>query len=155
MKRRRTHLAFFPFMWIAVLLNPVSTTTSALDPSLNADDASTKTLISRDSTNSIFDNLTALGAIDPAFGFAPIFSGERLRPVPCLLNAVNAALQLALDDFEGFMFETTFRLDSHPQVEIAVVPDEEGGTIPRKYVVWGLTIGIGKLSCGDLSSSVS
>ena len=89
-------------------------------------------------------NVTSPGAIDPAFGFVQVLGDIKLRPVPCLLNSVNAALQLALGDFEGFISEKVFRLDSHPQVEIAVVPDDEGGSIPQKYAVWGLSIGIGR-----------
>ena len=88
-------------------------------------------------------NATSIGGVDPAFDFAPIYLGGKLRPIPCLLNSVNVALQLALEDFEGLLFETVYRLDSHPQVEIAVIPDEEGGSIPRKFAVWGLNIGIG------------
>ena len=94
--------------------------------------------------NTLSLNVTSPGAIDPAFGFVPVLGDIKLRPVPCLLNSVNAALQLALEDFEGFISEKVFRLDSHPQVEIAVVPDEEGGSIPQKYAVWGLSIGIGR-----------
>ena len=93
--------------------------------------------------DSPISNFTSLGTIDPAFSVVPVFQGGKLRPVPCLLNSVNVALQLALEDFEGPMFATVFTLDSHPQVEIRVMPEEEGGSIPRKYAVWGLNTGIG------------
>lgn len=93
--------------------------------------------------DSLTSNITSFGTIDPAFGFVDVFSGEQLRPIPCLLNSVNVALQLALDDFEGFLFETVYTLDSHPQVDISVIPDEQGGSIPRKYAVWGLNLAIG------------
>ena len=72
-----------------------------------------------------------------------MFHGARLPPVPCLLNSVDVALQLALADFEGAVFETVFRLENHPQVEIAVTPEEEGGSVGRKFVVWGLHTGMG------------
>lgn len=141
MKTCYTQFSLFIFMWMDMLLNHVSAI-GISNPSLNIDSSYA------DSPNaSDFDRpiatLTSLGAIDPAFSFVPVFQGAKLRPVPCLLNSVNVALQLALEDFEGPMFETVFRLDSHPQVEIAVIPDEEGGCIPRKYAVWGLNIGIG------------
>lgn len=53
------------------------------------------------------------------------------------------ALQLALGDFEELIFEKVFVLESHPQVKITVIPDIVGGSIPLKYAVWGLNIGIG------------
>ena len=96
--------------------------------------------------DSLFSNVTSSGAVDPAFGFVSVLGDVKLRPVPCLLNTVNAALQLALEDYEGFMSKTVFKLNSHPGVQIEVIPDEEGGSIPRKYVVWGLNMGIGKSS---------
>lgn len=137
-------LAYFTLsilVWIDILLN-YGSAISIPNPSLALDSPITNSSISRDFRSSIY-NFTSSGAIDPAFGFEPVFQGAKLRPVPCLLNSVNAALQLALDDFEGPISETVFRLDTHPQVEIAVIPDEEGGSIPRKYAVWGLNIGIG------------
>ena len=88
-------------------------------------------------------NITLPGDIDPAFGLIRVPGGIKLRAVPCLLSTVNFALQLGLDDFEGLIPETAFRLDSHSQVEIAVVPDDESRDIPRKYAIWGLSVGIG------------
>lgn len=132
------HFALYVFVWVQMLLDHVSAI-SIPKPSLSLDSSGTKSL---NASYSLISNLTSLGAIDPAFGFVPIFYGVKLRPVPCLLNSVNAALELALEDYEGPMFQTVFRLDAYPQVEIAVIPDEEGGSVPRKYVVWGLNIGI-------------
>lgn len=87
-------------------------------------------------------NLTSLGAIDPAFGFLPFFGQVKLAPLACLMSSVNAALELALGDFQGVMPATIFKLDSYPQVEISVYPDEAGSMMPRKYVIWGINIGI-------------
>ena len=112
------------------------------NPSFDLDYTNADSLHASDFDSPI-SNLTSLGAIDPAFKIEPRFQGAKLRPVPCLLNSVNVALQLALEEFEEPMFETVFRLDSHPQVEIGVIPDDEGGSIPRKYAVWGLSLGIG------------
>ena len=110
--------------------------------SFNAQSSSAGFLQAPDA-DSLVLNGTSSVAVDPAFGFVPIFSGEKLPPVPCLVNSVNAALLLALENYEDLLFETKFRIDSHPQVEIAVLPDEEGGCIPRKFAVWGLNLGIG------------
>ena len=124
-----------------MLLTPVISI-SIPHPSLDLDSFNVESLDTSDFDGSL-SNFTSFGAIDPAFGCRPIFSRAKLRPVPCLLNSVNVALQLALEDFEGPIFKTVFRLDTHPQVEIAVVPDAEGGSIPRKFAVWGLNIGTG------------
>ncbi len=122
-----------------MLSSPVISTTIP-PPSLDLDSSNA------DAFNGPISTSASLGSIDPAFTFVPRFQGPKLRPVPCLLNSVNVALQLALEDFEGVMFQTVYRLDTHPQVEIAVIPDEDGGSIPRKYAVWGLSIGIGTSS---------
>lgn len=134
------HFALYVFVWVQMLLDHASAI-SIPKPSLSLDSSGTKSL-NASYSDSLISNLTSLRAIDPAFGFVPIFYGAKLRPVPCLLNSVNVALELALEDYEGPMFQTVFRLDAYPQVEIAVIPDEEGGSVPRKYVVWGLNIGI-------------
>lgn len=130
-------------VWLYMLLTRVLAL-SIPNPSLNIDPSNANPLNASDIEIPI-SNLTSLGGIDPAFDFVPHFQGAKLRPVPCLLNSVNAALQLALENFEGPMFATVFRLASHPQVEIGVLPEEEGGSIPRKYAVWGLNVGIGTL----------
>ena len=93
--------------------------------------------------HSLLANITSPREIDPAFGFVPVFGADKLRAVPCLLSTVNFVLQLGLGDYKGSIPETTFLLDSHPQVEIKVVPDVDRGRIRRKYALWGLSIGIG------------
>lgn len=127
--------------WIDLTFNHVcAVNISTLSPDL---DYSNAVFLNASDFDSMVSNVTSFGAIDPAFKLVPVFRGPKLRPVPCLLNSVNVALQLALQDFEELMFKTTFVLDSHPQVEITVIPDEEEGSVPLKYAVWGLNIGIG------------
>ena len=64
----RTLVALFIFVWIDILLNHVSATRIP-NPSFD--------LLADSFNASEFDspisNLTSLGAIDPAFGFVPIF----------------------------------------------------------------------------------
>lgn len=139
MKMCHIHFTFSTFVCICFLLNSVKST-SIPPPSLDFESSNA------DAFNSPVPTSAPLRDIDPAFTFVPRFQGPKLRPVPCLLNSVNVALQLSLEDFEGVMFKTVYRLDTHPQVEIAVIPDEDGGSIPRKYAVWGLSIGIGTSS---------
>lgn len=135
-----THYLLYIFVSVKVFLIRVSAI-SISKPSLGLVSSDPSSLNASHSDIPI-SNITSFGAIDPAFGFVPIFYGVKLRPIPCLLNSVNAALELALEDYEGPIFETVFKLDAHPQVEIAFVPDEEGGSVPRKFVIWGLNIGI-------------
>ena len=90
-------------------------------------------------------NLTSIGAIDPDFALVPKFGGPRLFPVSCLLNAVDAALQLALGDYDGIITQRmTFKLETHPQVEIVLQPYDEQGiaSLPRKYAVWAVNFSI-------------
>ena len=90
-------------------------------------------------------NGTSLGAIDPDFQLVPQFKGRKLFPVSCLLVAVDAALQLALGDFEGTVTQKmVFKLDDHPQVEIVLLPSDEQGraSMPWKYAVWALNFSI-------------
>ena len=90
-------------------------------------------------------NLTSVEAIDPDFALVPKFKGPRLFPISCLLNAVDAALQLALGDYDGVITQRmTFRLENHPQVEIALQPYDEQGiaSLPRKYAVWAVNFSI-------------
>lgn len=77
--------------------------------------------------------------VDPDFNLTPVFHGRTLLPVSCLLDAVDVAFQLALGDYEGTMTNLmSFKLESHPQVEIAIIPDPSG--LPWKYAVWALNI---------------
>ena len=65
-----------------------------------------------------------------------------LPPTSCLMNSVNAALGLALGDFEGAVPYTVYQLSSYPDVEIAIVPNVGEDATPMKYAVWGVNVGI-------------
>ena len=90
-------------------------------------------------------NLTSVEAIDPDFALVPKFRGPRLFPISCLLNTVDAALQLALGDYDGIITQRmTFKLENYPQVEIVLQPYDEQGiaSLPRKYAVWAVNFSI-------------
>ena len=108
--------------------------------------------------NAQFLNLTSFDTIDPDFVLIPKFKGRKLFPVSCLLAAVDAALQLALGDFEGTVpKKMVFKLDDYPQVEIVLLPYHEEGrsTLPWKYAVWALNHSITlMIRNGNYQSSV-
>ena len=136
--------------WVTLLSNHVFAINGTIhNKSLNSESSNTDSAGTSNS-NIQSSNFTFLEAVDPAFGFVPVFHGAQLPPVPCLLNSVSVALQLALEKFEEVMFETVFRLETHYQVEIAVTPEEEGGSVRRKFVVWGLNMGVSPWSCCPL-----
>ncbi|KAL8827739.1 MAG: hypothetical protein Q9191_003006 [Dirinaria sp. TL-2023a] len=105
-----------------------------------------------------FLNSTSLDTIDPDFVLLPRFKGRKLFPVSCLLVAVDAALQLALGNFEGMVAKTVvFKLDDYPQVEIVLLPYDVQGqpALPWKYAVWALNRSINvMIANGNYQSSI-
>lgn len=101
--------------------------------------------LNRSDPNILSLNLTAFNEpIDPFFGFTSSFRGPKLDENSALLNSIDAALQLALEETDFLVGQTIYRLDSHPEVQITINPDESIGLdkIPRRFAVWGLNIGI-------------
>lgn len=82
--------------------------------------------------------------IDPFFGFTSSFKGPKLDENSALLNSIDVALQLALEETDNLVGKLVYRLDSHPEVQITIKPDEFliSGNLPRRFAVWGLNIGI-------------
>ena len=79
------------------------------------------------------------------FRIDPVLKGPPLLPVSCLLNSVHVALQLAIGDYEGtFPKAAAFQVESHPQVEIIILPyNGDGATsMPWKYAVWALNASV-------------
>lgn len=103
-------------------------------------------------------NLTSIDDMPADFRIISNYSRFKLFPVSLLLNAVDVALQLALEDYEGIITTyTSFILASHPQVEIVILPyGEEGiGTMPRKYAIWALNASIDEIvKLGKFQQSV-
>lgn len=102
--------------------------------------------------NNSFENSTTFEAVDPDFQLVPQFKGRKLFPITCLRVAVEAALQLALEDFEGIVPQKqVFKLPDHPQVEIVLLPQDEhgGSTMPWKYAVWALNFAINMMIRND------
>lgn len=79
------------------------------------------------------------GGIDPRFSIRYRVGDIPLRPLACLMNAVNAMTNLALEDFDGSMGPVVARLPSYPDVVIrneAASPSP--GTMPIRYILWGI-----------------
>lgn len=93
---------------------------------------------------SSFTNTTSLGddipgGVDPRFGVNYQFGGIALRPIACLMNAVNAMANLALQDFNGNVRPVIARLPSYPDVVIvSVATTASGGTTPIRFILWGI-----------------
>lgn len=88
-------------------------------------------------------NITSLGdggGIDPRFGIQYQLGDIPLRPIACLLNAVNAMTTLALQDFSGEILPIVASLSTYPDVVIrsfsrTILSPEP---IPIRYILWGI-----------------
>ena len=86
-------------------------------------------------------NQAAIGTPDPLFKIEPNLDGQNLPLVSCLMNTIAALEELGIGNFGGRIQETTYKLDTYRQVGIIVVPRIPGGTIERRFVIWGLSMG--------------
>lgn len=80
-----------------------------------------------------------IAGIDPRFSVNYELGGIPLRPIACLMNAVNAMTNLALQDFDGIVRPIVFWLPDYPDVVVrsdatTLVP----GTMPIRYILWGV-----------------
>ena len=151
-----TYAYFFGFLYFTFGLHHVAAA-RPLARTLSDDPVLTNSLTAYD-TNRHFLNTSSLGDVDPDFDIMPHFKGKRLFPVSCLLDAMDAALQLALGDFEGTVTKTmVFILNDYPQVQIQVLPytDQGRSLLPWKYAVWALNYSINTMiKNGNYQSSV-
>ena len=89
-------------------------------------------------------NTTSLGdvgssGIDPRFGVDFQLGGIPLRPVACLMNAVNAMTNLALQVFSGNVRPIIARLRDYSDVEIrSETSTLSPGLTPIRYILWGI-----------------
>ena len=88
-------------------------------------------------------NTTSLNAkwtIDPQFSVSTEWGRPALPGIACLMNAVNAMQDLALEDFEEPIIPITYVLDTFPEVMIAPETTALGGAIQTRFIIWGLWI---------------
>lgn len=89
-------------------------------------------------------NATSLGdrgsaGIDPRFSVDYQLGGIPLRPIACLMNAVNTMTNLALQDFGSTVRPVVARLPSYP--DVVFKSDPTGlipGTTPVRYILWAI-----------------
>ncbi|KAL6713159.1 hypothetical protein ACLMJK_009280 [Lecanora helva] len=80
--------------------------------------------------------------IDPRFTITSEYGMPKLPGIPCLMNAVNAMQDLALEDFEEPLVPETYFLHDFPEVMIAPEAPVLGGAIQTRYIIWGLWMGV-------------
>jgi len=87
---------------------------------------------------------TTFADIDPRFEVQPIFWGPKIQSMACLMNAVNALTNMALQDILAPMGETTYELADHPNSAITLFPEnwQQRGQIERRFAVWGLFLAV-------------
>ncbi|CAD6582340.1 MAG: hypothetical protein ASARMPREDX12_005878 [Alectoria sarmentosa] len=117
-------------------INAASLPTPPLGPSLP--------LNLSDLYSSVTNTASSLGdgvgvGIDPRFSVNYELGGIPLRPIACLMNAVNAMTNLALQDFDGIVRPIVVWLPDYPDVVIrsdaaTLFP----GTMPIRYILWGV-----------------
>lgn len=96
-------------------------------------------------SSSSVTNTTSVGngdvsGIDPRFGVQYAPGHMALRPISCLLNAVNAMSILAQQDFDGATLPVVASLPAYPDVVITsfsrtIMRPEP---VPIRFLVWGI-----------------
>lgn len=81
---------------------------------------------------------TTLGVVPDAFNVIPYFEETRLPLFSVLFSIVQALLDEGLEDFNGSMEIVSWVLDDYPEVGITISPNHFGGTMERKFAIWGL-----------------
>ena len=94
-------------------------------------------------SDDVVSDLASFGDGDPDLKVVPHFYNTRLDLTYCLLTATEAALLLALGNYEGLVNERmAFRFNESSSVEIEIIPEHEYGpgprAIPWKFAVWAL-----------------
>lgn len=99
--------------------------------------------------NSEFVNAVAtqpiVGTPDLRFGIELQFDGPKLEAIVCMLNTVHSLLMLGFRDFLGSMGKASWAFPDHRQVGVVITPSEQGGRIPLRFVIWGLSQGAARM----------
>lgn len=87
-------------------------------------------------------NSSILGAIDPRFTTIYRQGQARLSATSCLMNAVNAMIELALEDFTEPVVPRDYIDPDYPEVAIVPIARAQGQRIEARYLLWGVWEGI-------------
>ena len=69
--------------------------------------------------------------------------GPKLRTTSCLMNAVAALKELALEDWDRKIIDgTEYKLDSYPEVSIVVTTSKRQRNIKAGFLTWAICLGV-------------
>jgi len=135
------HVSLLIYTWLTVTWTSAAAIDQALSPLiLNAPMQNPPNVTGSDGPASNFSSL-GIGGGNPIYRLVPHLLGGKFNSIDCLLTTVDAALQLALGDYDGALIEPmVFNLDGHSTVEIILSPLGDYGrtSIPWKFAVWAL-----------------
>ncbi|MCJ1456913.1 hypothetical protein MMC28_007279 [Mycoblastus sanguinarius] len=89
-------------------------------------------------------NVLQVGSPDPRFSIKVSYDEPGLNHISVLMNAVQVMADLALRGFYGQQESFSGKLARYPNVGISILPNSihSGRSIERRFVVWGLRMGI-------------
>ena len=87
-------------------------------------------------------NAADLGAIDPRFTTSYEPGNDALSATSCLMGAVNAMMELALENFTERIRARNYIDLSYPEVVIVPTERVRGQGIEARYLLWGIWEGI-------------
>ncbi|KAL2038456.1 hypothetical protein N7G274_008795 [Stereocaulon virgatum] len=87
-------------------------------------------------------NTIAASGVDPRFDIGYTFDTPVLPVTPCLMNALAAVSELAVEDFTGNVTPRTYTLTDYPSVSIVTDATVTSKTIEIRFVLWGIWKGI-------------
>ena len=86
-----------------------------------------------------------VGTPDPRLHITISFEGSKFPLISCLMNTVEFLYTIVSEDFSGQMETVSWRTNAYPEVGMIVSPSTSGGTIERRFVIWGLSQGVGHM----------
>ena len=96
-------------------------------------------------TSRVVDTVTTrpiVGTPDPRFMVTVKFDGPNFPLISCLMSTVKFLATLGSEDFSGSMEKVTWKFRKYPEVGMVVSPSTAGGSIERRFVIWGLSLGV-------------
>ena len=79
---------------------------------------------------------------DPRLTVEVHFDGPKFPLISCLMSTVEFLVFLGSKDFSGSMKKVTWKLGRYREFGLVVAPSTVGGSIERRFVVWGLSLGV-------------
>ena len=87
-------------------------------------------------------NRPGLVTPDPRLTVEIRFDGPKFPLISCLMSTVEFLAFLGSEDFSGSMEKVTWELGRYREFGIVVAPSTVGGSIERRFVIWGLSLGV-------------